>query len=132
MNKENDTNRDLPIETRIQKAERKIKGFFKTLTSDQKKFIENPVHQLAVLIVTLERLADEINSSDVLDLFEQGKQQMLRENPAIKSYNTTIKSYTAVWKMLSDMLPTKASGGGTQDGEDLLKFAFGQRPAPKK
>jgi hypothetical protein len=37
----------------------------------------------------------------------QGDYTIERENPALKSYNTTIKNYTAVIKQLNDMLPAK-------------------------
>ena len=37
----------------------------------------------------------------------QGSYDIDRENPALKSYNTTIKNYTSVIKQLNDMLPVE-------------------------
>lgn len=107
------------VEERITTADKKITKFFKALPEDKQKFLAPTIHQLAVMQVTLERLADEINNSDILDLFEQGSQQFMRENPALKSYNSTVKSYTALFKQLVDMLP---DSDASKAGEALLNF----------
>ena len=127
MAKDNEISNELPIDKRIAKAEAKIKKFFKPLDEEKKKFIAEPIHQLAVTQVTLERLADEINGGDVVEFFEQGSQKMRRENPALKSYNTTIKSYTALFKQLIELLPTEDKG---MPGKEIMDFLT--RPAAKK
>lgn len=116
------------VEERISIADKKIKNFFKALSDDKQKFLAPTIHQLAVMQVTLERLADEINKSDILDLFEQGSQQFMRENPALKSYNATVKSYTALFKQLVDMLPDSDAG---KAGEALMNFVA-KPPAGRK
>lgn len=113
------TKKDMPIDKQISSAERKIKALFKNLDGDKRKFLEPSIHQLAVLQVTLERLAEEINSGDILENFEQGKQSFKRENPALKSYNATIKSYTTLNKQLVDMLPNTDA---EKAGEALMGF----------
>ena len=90
MSKGKPNNADLSIEERIKKAEKKLKPFFAALDEEKKKFLAEPIHQLAVSQVILERLSEEIAKGDVIELFENGKQKMRRENPALKSYNSTI------------------------------------------
>ncbi|MCI9462123.1 MAG: hypothetical protein HFF93_10145 [Oscillibacter sp.] len=78
------------------------------------------IYQFAVTTVTLERLVDEINAGDLIEDFVQGAQKLRRENPALKSYNATIKSFTALSKSLLDLLPEKTQ---KQAGEELMNFA---------
>ncbi len=120
MAKNKTTKAPLSVEKKISAAERKIKAFFKNLEPDKKKFIEPPIHQLAVIQVTLDRLSDEINNNDILENFEQGSQKFRRENPALKSYNTTIKSYTTLYKQLIDLLP---NNDAEKAGRALMTFA---------
>ena len=112
-------NADLTIDERIKKAEKKLKTFFKNLDQDKKKFLTDPIHQLAVTQVILERLSEEISKGDVIELFEQGKQKMRRENPALKSYNTTLKSYSTLLKQLLELLP---GGESKKAGENIMQF----------
>lgn len=113
-------NEELPISKRIDKAEKKIKSFFKNISEDKKKFMTEPIHQLAVTQIILERLSEEIQKGDVIELFVQGKQKIRRENPALKSYNTTIKSYTVLFKQLLELLPNVEA---EKAGQALMMFA---------
>ena len=130
MAKGKTNNSDLPIEERIKKAEKKLKTFFATLDEEKKKFLSEPIHQLAVSQIILERLSEEIAKGDVIELFEQGKQKIRRENPALKSYNTTIKSYTSLLKQLLELLPNNDAKAAA--GEAILTFVTGGKTAGKK
>ena len=55
---------------------------------------------IAFMTKTLYKLQNEINEKGVIEKFEQGKQNFLRENPALKSYNSTIKNYKSAIKLL--------------------------------
>lgn len=90
---------------------------------------DNLIYQFAVATVTLERLVDEINRGEVIEDFVQGSQKLRRENPALKSYNTTIKSFTALSKSLLDLLPEKTQ---KEAGEELMNFAAKPLRAVKK
>ena len=76
MSKGKTNNAELTIEERIKKAEKKLKPFFAALDEEKKKFLAEPIHQLAVSQVLLERLSEEIANGDVIELFEQGKQKI--------------------------------------------------------
>lgn len=56
---------------------------------------------------TLQDLKEQVKISGVITSMCQGAYDIDRENPALKSYNTTIKNYTTVIKQLNDMLPVK-------------------------
>ena len=110
----------LSIEEKIRRKKRKIAKLFRDLPSEKKAFADSLIDPFAVAAVTLERLADEINEGDLIEDFKQGAQELRRENPALKSYNATVKSFTALSKSLLDLLPEKAQ---KQAGEELMNFA---------
>lgn len=128
MSKGKTNNAELTIEARIKKAEKKLKPFFAALDEEKKKFLAEPIHQLAVSQVLLERLSEEIANGDVIELFEQGKQKIRRENPALKSYNTTIKSYSALLKQLLEQLPQSDAKAA---GVELMSFITTGKKAGK-
>ncbi len=110
----------LPIAEKIATKKRKIAKLFRELPPEKKQFADSLIEQFAVSTVTLERLVDEINNGDLIEDFVQGSQKLRRENPALKSYNATVKSFTALSKSLLDLLPEKTQ---KQAGEELMNFA---------
>lgn len=124
-------NKKIPYESlqtadKIEVKRKKIAKLFKDLPPEKKQFAEGLVYQFAVTTVTLERLVEEINDGDLIEDFKQGTQELRRENPALKSYNTTIKSFTSLSKALLDLLPEKTQ---RQAGEELMNFAASPRGA---
>ena len=120
---------ELPNEKKIEAKKKKIAKLFRELPSDKKQFADGLLYQFAVCSVTLERLIEELNSGDVIEIFVQGSQKLRRENPALKSYNTTIKSFATISKSLLDLLPEKSQ---KQAGEELMNFATQPPGAGKK
>lgn len=105
---------------KITVKKRKIAKLFRELPPEKKQFADSLIEQFAVSTVTLERLVEEINNGDLIEDFVQGSQKLRRENPALKSYNATVKSFTALSKSLLDLLPEKTQ---KQAGEELMNFA---------
>ena len=105
---------------KIAVKKRKIAKLFRELPPEKKQFADSVIEQFAVSTVTLERLVEEINNGDLIEDFVQGSQKLRRENPALKSYNATVKSFTALSKSLLDLLPEKTQ---KQAGEELMNFA---------
>lgn len=56
---------------------------------------------------TLEKLKKKIEKDGVVTSMCQGRYNIDRENPALKSYNTTIKNYQSLIKQITDLLPTE-------------------------
>jgi geranylgeranyl pyrophosphate synthase len=113
---------------KIEEKQRKIKKLFKDLPAEKKQFSDGLIYQFAVTSVTLERLADEINRGDLIEDFVQGTQRLRRESPALKSYNSTIKSFATLSKALLDLLPEKEQ---KQAGNELMSFITKPRGAAK-
>lgn len=107
------------METRVKKVYDKYKKIFKNIGQDRLAINDDLIVNVAFMAVTLEDLQKEVQEKGVVEHFIQGKQNFLREQPALKAYNTTIKNYNSSMKILNDLLP---SGEKIQEGESLLKF----------
>lgn len=103
----------------VQEAYNKFKKIFKDIEPKKLEMNDDLIKNVAFMAVTLTKLQDEINEKGVVEKFEQGKQNFMRENPALKSYNTTIKNYTSAIKQLCDLLPEQPD---KDVGENLLQF----------
>ena len=127
-------NKKIPYESlstpeKIEVKKKKIKRLFKELPAEKMQFAEGLIYQFAVVSVTLERLADEINNGDLIEDFVQGVQKLRRESPALKSYNSTVKSFATLSKSLLDLLPEKEQ---KQAGNELMSFITKPQGAAKK
>lgn len=129
MAAEKKTYEDMSNNEKIDAKKRKIRKLFRDLPPEKKQFAEGLINQFAVTSVTLERLADEINNGDVIEDFVQGAQRMKREAPALRAYNSTIKSFTTLSKALLDLLPEKSQ---KQAGDALMSFITQPSGAGKK
>lgn len=125
MAQENQTNKELSIDQRINAEVRKIKPLFKNLDKDKKRFIDKQIYQLAFLQVTLDRLTEAVNTTAILEDFKQGSQEFKRDNTALRQYNATIKGYISLSKQLCELLPNTEI---QKAGQALMSFVA----APKK
>lgn len=79
------------------------------------------VTELNFMRRTLAALRKEIGEKGVIEDFKQGKQQFMRESPALKSYNTTVARYATLQKQLAELLPD----GEPEQGDELDEFLKG-------
>lgn len=92
-------------EKRIKSKVAAYTKLFKDIADNKKKFALSMINQLAYIEVAMEDLQKETNTHGYVEDFEQGKQSFVREHPAAKSYNSFVKSYTAIIKSLIDIVP---------------------------
>lgn len=88
---------------------------YKKLKSLKKVFQEenSNISKVAISLIdeaffcgdTLRKLKEEVNKGEVITEMQQGDYSIMRENPALKSYNTTIKNYQALLKQITELLP---------------------------
>ncbi|ANW97713.1 hypothetical protein CSTERTH_01035 [Thermoclostridium stercorarium subsp. thermolacticum DSM 2910] len=102
------------------KAElRKLNKFFQNIPEDKQKIIKGLKEQAAFMYATLMELQEIMNTEGPVEMFEQGKQKMLREHPASKVYNSMIKNYSSVIKQLLELMPTEEKKAAE---DELLAF----------
>lgn len=96
-----------------------LKKIVKRVPEDRQAIASRLAEELQFMGDTLEDLKKKVDEYGTVELYENGKQKFLRENPAVKSYNTMIQRYSTLYKQLTDLLP---KGVATAVGNDLLDF----------
>lgn len=92
------------------------------LVPDEKKHIaEKLAQEIAFMAVTLDKLKADITERGAVELFKQGKQEFLRESPALKAYNTTIQRYSLLYKQLTDLLPKQVQASPDSALSEFIK-----------
>lgn len=112
-------------ETTAQRASRseltRLKKIVKLVPENKKSVANSLIKELSFMAGTLEELKENITEHGAVDYFKNGKQEMWRESPALKSYNTTIQRYSLLYKQLCDLLPKDEEVKAKQDG-GLMDF----------
>lgn len=96
-----------------------FKAILEKIPQDKKNIGERLVEELLFMRETLEDLKGQIREKGTVEKFEQGKQNFMRESPALKSYNTTVNRYSQLYKQLTDLLPKVQE---TQQSNALYDF----------
>lgn len=112
---------NMTTEEKIARVVRSIKVLFREIPDKKRKFVDSLIYQYAVTTVTLERLVAELNNDAILEDFKQGSQQFRRESPALRGYNTTIKSFTSLVNQLIAQLPEDEKKNA---GDELMNFVM--------
>lgn len=107
----------------ISKEMKRLKKILKVIPADRKPIADNIYNELIFIQNTLDKLKKEVEENGTTTLFKQGQQEFIRENPALKGYNTTIKNYSNLCKQLIDLLPPVKS---VEETDPLLEFIKGQ------
>lgn len=106
----------------ISREMKQIKKLLKFIPKDRLAIAQNIFNELVFIDRTLTKLKKQVDEEGVTTLFKQGKQEFIRENPALKAYNTTIAKYSTLYNQLIELLPP--AGDGAED--ELLNFIRGQ------
>lgn len=96
-----------------------LKEIVEKVPEDKKAIAGRLADELTFMHQALTDLKRQIKEHGTVELFQQGKQEFLRENPALKSYNTTIQRYSSLYKQLCDLLPKDQQ---EEQGDPLLDF----------
>lgn len=70
--------------------------------SNEASLISN---ELKFILKTIEELKKSINEDGAVEHFINGKQDFLRESPALASYNKLMKTYDTFYKNLISLIP---------------------------
>lgn len=100
----------------------KLKKLIKEVPEGKRDIAKNIFGELQFMQCTLERLKKQINDEGETSLFKQGKQEFLKEHPALKSYATLIQRYSLLNKQLVDLLPKDTQ---KEVKDDLMEFIKG-------
>lgn len=92
-----------------------IKKVFENQNDEKSKMALSLLDEAFFVGQTLEDLKNEVRKTGVITEMCQGSYEITRENPALKSYNVTLKSYQNLIKQIVELL------NGTSSSEDELE-----------
>lgn len=108
----------------ISKEMKQVKKVLKLIPKDRLPIAQNIYNELLFIQRTLDKLKEEVETQGTTTLFKQGQQEFLRENPALKGYNTTLKNYSNLSKQLVDLLPPVKP---VEEADPLITFINNQQ-----
>lgn len=89
----------------ISKDMKKVKTLLRRIPKDRQPIAKSLYGELVFMQNTLDKLKAQVEEEGPVSMFKQGRQEFLREHPALKAYNTTIQRYSLLYKQLIDLLP---------------------------
>lgn len=89
---------------------KRLTDIFKEVDSKKQRTIKGLIEESAFMKTTLLELKEIIQNEGVINEMPQGEYSIMREHPALKSYNTTIQRYTTVTEKLLGLLPKDTPG----------------------
>lgn len=97
---------------------RRLTLIFKEVDSKKQRTLKGLIDEAAFMRATLTELKEIIQDEGVIDEMPQGEYSIIREHPALKSYNSTIQRYTTVTEKLLGVLPKDTP----KTNEDVTEF----------
>lgn len=97
-------------------------GIYEAVDDARKTVAAKYIGELLFMEKSLAALKADVEKNGAVDNFTQGRQSMLRESPAMKSYCTLVQRYGDIQKKLADLLPEKKDAQKSQAGEKLAAF----------
>lgn len=93
----------------------------KKIPEDKRYIGEKLITELTFMERTLYRLRAQIIETGEVEHFQQGKQDFLRESPALKAYNTTVQRYSVMYRQLTDLMGKSSEAEKSNAVYDFLK-----------
>ncbi len=93
----------------------------KKIPEDKRYIGEKLITELTFMERTLYRLREQIIETGEVEHFQQGKQDFLRESPALKAYNTTVQRYSVMYRQLTDLMGKSSEAEKSNAVYDFLK-----------
>lgn len=88
---------------------KKLKNIMEKIPSEKQNEAQLIVEELEFILNTINDLKKDIKEKGAVEHFVNGKQDFLRESPALASYNKLMKTYDTFYKNLINLLPKDES-----------------------
>jgi len=100
---------------------KKVKTLLDNVPEQRQPVAQGLYSELVFMQNTMAVLKRQVEEEGAVSMFKQGRQEFLREHPALKAYNTTIQRYSLIYKQLVDLLPKTDEGQQTDPLIDFIK-----------
>lgn len=104
----------------IKKEITRLTNLYKDIDRAKRLTAKNLIEEAAFMKSTLKELKSLIDINGPIDEMPQGEYSILREHPALKSYNTMVQRYSTIIKQLMDLLPKEQQKEIDDGFEDFL------------
>ena len=84
---------------------KKLKKILEKVPNEKRNEAELIVEELEFILETIADLKVKIKETGSVEHFINGKQDFLRESPALASYNKLMKTYDTFYKNLINLIP---------------------------
>ena len=105
-------------DTLVNREINRLTNLFKDIDRNKRLTAKGLIEEAAYMRITLQELKVEIDKHGPIDEMSQGDYSILREHPALKSYNTMVQRYSSIIKQLTDLLPKEIKVVDEDDGFD--------------
>lgn len=103
---------------------KEIDEILKKIPKDKSNEASLIADKLRYMEAKLEEVQKMIDESGVVEHFINGKQDFLRESPALASYNKLMKTYDTFYKNLINLIPKEETPEENTTSEDLMNEEF--------
>ena len=112
MSKKKEITKDVLVNREISR----LTNLFKDIDSNRRLTAKGLIEEAAYMKITLQELKVEIDRHGPIDEMPQGDYSILREHPALKSYNTMVQRYTNIIDKLTNLHPKEVKVVEEDDG----------------
>lgn len=112
--------KDKSKDSKIEKEMERLNDIFKDVDKDKTNALKGFIEEASYMKITLMELKKLIDENGPIDEMSQGEYSILREHPALKSYNAMIQRYISVTEKLFNLLPRELPVVEEDDGFDAF------------
>lgn len=98
-----------------------LSAILEKIPEDKQYIAQKLIDELIFMSETLTTLKRQIKQDGTQEHFEQGKQNFVRESPALTSYTKLIARYGAMYKQLCDLMPKSVEADKSNALYDWMK-----------
>lgn len=116
MSKKKEVDKDKLVEREVNR----LTKLYSDIEKNRRLTVKGLIDEAAYMRITLTELKEEIDKNGPIDEMPQGEYSILREHPALKSYNTMVQRYSSIIKQLTDLLPKEVQKEVDDGFEDFV------------
>lgn len=105
-------------ETLVNREINRLTNLFKDIDANKRLTAKGLIEEASFMKATLQELKEMIDKQGPIDEMPQGEYSILREHPALKSYNTMVQRYTNIINQLTSLHPKEEIKKEVDDGFD--------------
>lgn len=109
-------------DTLVNREINRLTKLSKDIDANKRLTAKGLIEEASFMKATLQELKEMIDKQGPIDEMPQGEYSILREHPALKSYNTMVQRYTNIINQLTNLHPKEEIKQEVDDGfDDFLK-----------